>query len=315
MDAMKLDFEEAQSNGQPWSTMKVTKIVSGKRTHPVIRKGMQLTVRSSAACWIDLLGYGAQISKADFNPLRDEAAAAIVRLRRFHEIVAHHAHRHYPTLVMNDGAAAYRDLSLRSRSATYDFLCRSWDLFGDIRRAEEADGLPGSRMVLATGFRVLGRRNGLDASVGHFRSIWTRYQNGQISAEHAIREAARMRPAFDVVPQLQANFAFTKAYVAESSGSKGGLGGPKFFLDLSLFKSSLPDWIRASRIIDWQHDRLGLTAKFAEVSEISRKGHIQGGPLEIRDGLQVAENLTGDKNVLDALRQQISKPQLRKRRE
>jgi len=128
-----------------------------------------------------------------------------------------------------------------------------------------------------------------------------------------VKATYRMRPAFDVVPQLQANFAFTKAYVAESSGSAGGLGGAKFFVDLSLFISSLPKWIHASRIIDWQHDRLGLAARFAEVSEIDRRGHIEGGPQEIRDGLQVAESLTGDRQILDSLRQQMFKPEPRAR--
>ncbi len=123
----------------------------------------------------------------------------------------------------------------------------------------------------------------------------------------------KIRPAFDVVPQLQANFAFTKAYVAESSGSASGLSGAKFFVDLSLFKSRHPGWLQTAGIIDWRHERLGLTAEFAEVSGINRKGHIEGGPLEIRDGLQVAENLTGDKRVLDALRQQLLNSQTRRR--
>lgn len=284
-----------------------------RKNHPVVRKGLQLSVRTSVACWIDLLGYGAQISKAAFNPLRGEAATPLFRLQRFHEIVARHAHRHFPTLVMNDGAAAYRDLSLRSRSVTYDFLCRAWDLFEEIHRIEVADNLPGARMVLATGFRVLGRRNGIDASVGHFRSIWTRFQSGQISAEQAIREAARMRPAYDVVPQLQANFAFTKAYVAEASGSAGGLRGGNFFVDTSLFISGPPKWIQTGEIVDWQHHRLGLTASFAEIREIDRRGHPEGGPREIRDGLQVAQGLTGDRKILDALRQQVSWPPARKK--
>jgi len=85
------------------------------------------------ACWIDLLGYGAMIAEADFNPLHPRAAAALERLRRFHKIVADHSVRHFPTLVTNDGAVAYRDLSLRSRSPTHDFVLRAWRLFRSIQ--------------------------------------------------------------------------------------------------------------------------------------------------------------------------------------
>jgi hypothetical protein len=82
---------------------------------------------------------------------------------------------------------------------------------------------------------VRGRRAGLDASKSHFESIITRLQDGSIDAQQAVHEAAAMRPRFDIIPQLQANFAFTKAYVAESSGTDGGLPGPNFYLDLILF--------------------------------------------------------------------------------
>jgi hypothetical protein len=62
-----------------------------------------------------------------------------------------------------------------------------------------------------------------------------RFQKGDLNAEQALREAARIRQPADIVPQLQANFAFSKAYVAESSGSKGGLRGANFFVDLTIF--------------------------------------------------------------------------------
>jgi hypothetical protein len=74
---------------------------------------------------------------------------------------------------------------------------------------------------------MLGRRSGLDSSRQHFESIIRRMDQGEIDASQAIREAAAMRAHFDIVPQLQANFAFTKAYVAESTGSRGGLSGCK----------------------------------------------------------------------------------------
>lgn len=213
------------------------------RTTPVVRSGANFPFQTSAACWIDLLGYGSMISEAEFNPLHAKAKEALARLRRFHSTVSNHSGRYFPTLVMNDGAVAYRDLSMRSRSVTHDFLVRAWNLFRDINAAEQAEGHPGARIVLAAGFRMRGRRAGIDARNSHFQSVMSRFQAKEISARQAIMEAAMIRQDFDIVPQLQANFAFTKAYVAESSGSKGGLSGPNFYLDLTALARPLPSWI------------------------------------------------------------------------
>jgi len=242
------------------------------------------------------------IAEADFNPLHDKAKAALSRLRRFHAIVAKHSGRHFPTLVMNDGAAAYRDLSMRSRSVTHEFLVSAWNLFTEIKTAEIVDGYPGARMVLATGFRMRGRRAGVDLRNAHFQSIMQRFQRKKISASQAITEAASIRQDFDIVPQLQANFAFTKAYVAESTGSAGGLQGANFFVDLSIFSKPVPDWIELGPIIEWSHERLGLHSSFAPIQNLPQRRHIEGGPLGILDGLQIAQELAQNPNVLSALR-------------
>jgi hypothetical protein len=122
------------------------------------------------------------IADAGFNPLHPNAKKAITRIRRFHQTVAEHSARHFPTLVMNDGAVAYRDLSMRSRSVTYDFLVRSWRLFEAIKAEDEKLGHPGARLVLSSGFRMRGCRAGLDVSRSHFESIITRLQDGSINA-------------------------------------------------------------------------------------------------------------------------------------
>ena len=113
-----------------------------KLRSPLVRKSATFPFQTSAACWIDLLGYGRMIADADFNPLHYKAKEALARLRRFHAIVASHSGRYFPTLVMNDGAAAYRDLSMRTRSVTHDFLVRAWNLFCDIKAAEATEGHP-----------------------------------------------------------------------------------------------------------------------------------------------------------------------------
>ncbi|MDM9645558.1 hypothetical protein [Rhizobium sp. S163] len=270
-------------------------------SQPTVSKNAIFPFQVSVACWIDLLGYGSMIAEAGFSPLRPKAAQALKRLRRFHEIVASHSVRHFPTLVMNDGAVAYRDLSLRSRSNTHDFLNRAWKLFVDIRQSELRDGYPGARLVLASGYRMRGRRAGMDASAGHFESLMKRYNQGNITADRAIREAASIRPAFDIVPQLQANFAFTKAYVAESAGSAGGLPGANFYVDMALFQGR-PTWLHLGPEIEWSHPRLGLKATFSSLIDIPILLNPEAGPLDIRDGLQVAQHVEGNADVLASLR-------------
>jgi hypothetical protein len=134
-----------------------------------------------------------------------------------------------------------------------------------------------------------------------------RFQEKKIGAEQAISEAASIREDFDIVPQLQANFAFTKAYVAESTGSAGGLGGPNFYLDLSILARPLPPWIELGSAIDWSHARLGLRTTFASVHGLPYRRHAEGGPVGILDGLQIAQVLAENPDVLSALRA-ASKP-------
>jgi hypothetical protein len=268
---------------------------------PVSRSGRTLPFQVAVSAWIDLLGYGKMISEAQFNPLHEKSAAALKRLRTFHERVAQGSKRSFPTLVVNDGAVAYRDLSLRARSVTHDFVVNAWNVFKAIQDAERTAGHPGARMVIAAGFRMRGRRAGMDQSAGHFRDLMERFQNRQISAKQAIAEASRIQRTFDVIPQLQANFAFTKAYVADSDGKAGGLEGPQCFVDLCLFDDPLPPWIELGPSISWRNQRLGLATTFAAIQDIPSCKHTGGGPIGIRDGLQVARHLTGDQNVLQAL--------------
>jgi hypothetical protein len=272
------------------------------RAGPKVAKGRKFPIAVSVACWVDLLGYGAMIAEAGFNPLHHRSNEAFQRLRNFHSAVAASSHRHFTTLVMNDGAVAYRDLSMRTRSVTHDFLLRCWRLFARIREVESAQRYPGARMVLAAGFRIRSSRRDQPASP-KAASILDRFREGRISAEQAIREALNYQESFGLAPELQANFAFTKAYVADSDGSRAGLGGPEFFVDLSLFTVPSPDWLELGRPVAWRNERLQLEATFAPIRNVPYTRHPAGGPKEIRDALQVAESLTRDREVLHTLRE------------
>lgn len=272
------------------------------QNNPKVAKGKRFPFQVSIVAWADLLGYGGKIAEARFNPLDERAKDSIKRMRDFHRVVAEHSGRNFPSLVINDGVAVYRDLSLRSRSAGHDFLIRSWRLFQQINKQEFENGLPGIRMVVACGFRVLGRRAVVEHGHSKVNSILRRYRDGLLTDEQAIIEASTSRPSFDVVPQLQANFAFTKAYVAESSGSAGGLPGPNFYLDTSLLKDPDGGWPFGTSKIPWRHPTLGLDTTFKRIEDIPTVRFPQGGSLRIRTGLEVAQFLAGDLDVLEALR-------------
>ncbi len=265
-------------------------------------RSASLPFQVSIACWIDLRGYGASIAEADFNPMHPAAGPALKRLRRFHDTVAAHSHGLFPTLVINDGAVAFRDLSLRSRNVGFDFLCRSWKMFQAVNAAEPAKDFRGARAIVAVGFRNRGRRRSRDFSSEHFSSIMTRLTSGIISQEQALFEAARVQPHFDIVPQLQANFAFTKAYVADDTGGSSGLTGSNFYVDNALFKLACPPWLDAEGPLQWEYSDLNLKADFLRVKGVQMRHHPQGGPIEVRDGLAVAKALAPSSSVMDAIR-------------
>lgn len=273
------------------------------KTAPRVRKGVTFPIQVSAVCWIDLLGYGAMLANAKFNPLQPAAKEAVERLANFHKIVSDNSGRNSPSLVMNDGAALFRDLSMRSSSVTYDFLVRSWRLFTEINKFENTVGLPGARAVLAVGFRMTGPPPPKNHETGITGSILNRLKKGIINAEQAVREAAEVRPNFGIVRELQANFAFTKAYLAESSGGSGGFAGANFFVDLNIFNHKIPEWITSREAFEWSSARLNLQGQFAQIDdlkEIAKLGSTDAPG--ILSGLEVAERIGGLTDVLTALR-------------
>lgn len=273
-----------------------------KTNNPKTSKGSTRKIEVACTAWIDLLGYGSMLAKANFDPTHSLAVKAIERIHKFHNVVASKACRYMPTFVMNDGVIAYRDMSPRSKSVTYDFLKRTIDMFTLINEIDQKElGCPGARMVIAAGFRVRSNLNSEEyLNSGKGRKIKEKLAAGKISAEQAINEALKTRQVYDTTPELQANFAMTKAYLAESSGSKAGFKGPNCFIDLALFSNPLPNWIKFKKTIDWSS--IGLSATFGELDhlnseEIGRYKH-EG----ILDAFEIAKNISNSPDVATKLK-------------
>ena len=244
----------------------------------------------SATAWVDLLGYGSMIGDAELNPIDPRAKAAVTRLRAFHRIVADHSGRYYKTLVINDGAVAYRDLSLRDNGVTHDFLQRSKQLFDAITDAENRNNWPGARMVLGLGFRARGSRRGIDEVERRVYLILDELAAGNIGSIEAVRQAASIQRYSDGIPQLQANFAFTRSYVADSAGSRSGLGGPNMFVDTAMFEGGIPPkWVNCGVAIPFREERLSIECSFVSVTGLTAPGKIDNRIPGLRDGLEIGE--------------------------
>jgi hypothetical protein len=124
-----------------------------RRILPNIRTGLgtRRAFEISAVAWLDLLGYGDMLRAANFDPSSSHAAAAVQRLRAFHGSLEQTAYKYLPVFALNDGAAAFRDLSTRARSVSFDFLARAIDLYDRVNATEAAAGHPGARMIVAVG--------------------------------------------------------------------------------------------------------------------------------------------------------------------
>ena len=264
-------------------------------------RGTRRTVEVSCVAWLDLLGYGSMLRAACFDPTEPSAEAALRRLRAFHDVVAKHSGKYLATAVMNDGAAAFRDLSPRSHSVTYDFLRRAFKLFREINRLEQEAGFPGCRCVLAAGFRVRRESNPkmqMFGSIGNY--LKKEVDESRMPINQAINQALAVRPFYDVVPELQANFAFAKAYLADSGGSAEGLPGPNFYLDLSIFEELIPSWLKLHDKTDWKTS--GMSATFGNVAVIDSEEAGRCRFAGISNAFQVASRLSGASDIVSRLR-------------
>lgn len=230
------------------------------------------------------------IGEAELNPVDERAKTAVTRLRAFHRIVAEHSGRYFRSLVMNDGAVVYRDLSLRNNGVTHDFLQRSYRLFEAIADSERRNNWPGARMVLGLGFRARGSRRGIDETERRVNRILSKLAAGEIAAEEAVRKAASIHSYSDTIPQLQANFAFTRAYVADVGGSRKGLSGPKMFVDVAMFDdNNPPSWIKCEGLIPFKDTHLQIDCAFVPVTGLAPPGNMGDRIPGLRDGLEIGE--------------------------
>lgn len=270
---------------------------------PKTKKGQHRQVEVAITAWIDLLGYGSMLEKGSFEPFNTETLNALKRITLFHDEVAKKSSKIFPSMVMNDGAIVFRDLSPRSRELTFDFIYRAFKLYSHINGVERKNGYPGARMVIATGFRIRKHsqiKQHLIDGIGSF--ILGKLDKSEMSKEQAIIHSLMTRANFDIFPELQANFAFAKAYIADAGGSKKGIAGPYCYLDTTILEDELPEWIRFSGFVDWE-DR-GLRAKFGVIDGIIKTLAKEQKFKGALDAFEVASRISSDPDIVSKLKSQ-----------
>ncbi|WP_291285171.1 hypothetical protein [Flavobacterium sp.] len=263
------------------------------------KKGSNRKIEISICAWTDLLGYGSMLFESQFDPTVDLSKKAIERLELFHSTASKHSHQRFNIYALNDGLICQRDISPRTRSVTCDFIKRVIKLHNDINLVDKEAGFFGARTIIAAGFRMRSESKIIVES-GIKKVLLKQLEEGTLTPVEAIHMAMKARPYFGIVPELQANFAFTKAYLVDSEGTKGGFGGPNCYIDLSIFKNPLPDFITFSEYVNWNSN--GLWGKFGKLEKFeSNKAHLNKD-MGFLSGFEIAENITKSPNAEKRIR-------------
>jgi hypothetical protein len=155
--------------------------------------------------------------------------------------------------------------------------------------------------VIAAGFRVRRKSKRADHLInGIGRHLLEQVESGEISVKQAIYNALNIRPTFDLTSELQANFAFSKAYLAESSGSKAGFIGANMFIDHTLLESLPPKWLQLGEEIQWKTD--GMESEFSPIIDIDSTSAGACNYEGILDAFEVAEKLSASEKIVKRLK-------------
>ncbi len=237
---------------------------------------------------MDLLGYGTQIAAAGLNPLDPNAVDARERLIRFSNIVKKHSNRSFPSLLVNDGAAYFRNLSFRGKLNTLDFVNAIVRAHYAVRNADRV----GARTVVSVGFRdkaFVSQIEELEELAVTFAEKVTQKIK---PLQSVILDALMTTSAFNQVPALNSNYAFTKSYIVDTYGSKGGFSGPEIFIESGMFSETLPNnYVKARvncEIFSRQYTYLNVR-------------RMKLGPEHVLDTVSIAKYLASDENVFQKL--------------
>lgn len=207
----------------------------------------------TAAAWIDLLGYGDELTKLGYNLDCSEGNKLIARAFTFQQAL-YNQPRKTRIVVVNDGALISADLEKAGDSYgaeqffhdPLDFVKHILHLHKRVNKTDKPHSDAGARAVVCRGRRVL---RGEGVPNPQRKSIKNWLSNiGKGFREDEKRDAyeAKLRrmiaeandPTVVCTTHMQHSDAFSRAYYAESCGKKIGLEGPYVFVDSRLLPDS-----------------------------------------------------------------------------
>jgi len=193
----------------------------------------KLKVIDCLCLWSDLLGFGKQFTDKNWKLSHKDWENVRSRLLAAHSIAIKHTSHLERLLILNDGIAKvvpfydskYQSLLLQASIFFREVVM----IHQEIKKNEAAKELPGARSVVAFG-------NSASYIEEEFK-LDDYYFNYTKPDPEGLSTAAKRtgNPTIIYNPsQLQMNTAFSKAYILESAGSKGGLKGANLFIDRSV---------------------------------------------------------------------------------
>ena len=189
--------------------------------------------------WSDLLGFGAPLRQGNWDNT-EAIGKALGRSMSLQNTAMGTASELEALFLINDGVARNYDF-IAERGFRYMmvWLHGVWRCHTRVNLEEWAQQLPGLRTVITRGQRLVYGPPGLTGE----EILRAKNPELPLSDIRAIYVESFLKKTVCHMPfEFQMNLAFAKAYSLEALGSRGGLKGPRFFMDnsfVSFFESAL----------------------------------------------------------------------------
>ncbi len=181
--------------------------------------------------WSDLLGFSNPFIESNWKPGEEQWEQIAVRLQEMQNICARNMMPYTEhCLVSNDAIIRNLDVphceSLLQLSMWFRDVLYYW---AQVNTNEKRKGLPGMRLVMAAGERLL--HNMEQVTTEDFVLNYTKRDPEGLSAlsRQYGQQVLMYNHSF-----MQMNTAFSKGYIIDSIGSRGGIAGPGFYVDESV---------------------------------------------------------------------------------
>lgn len=182
-----------------------------------------MQINESFCLWSDLLGYGSNFYKSNWDITSELSLVNIRRIENLQPVwLRVNNPFHEALFTLNDGLVRNFDITREHYPVILDWLVNVIYTFDLINRLDTQNGHPGLRGVLAYGQRI----KYID------KNYTGRGEYIQTSPER--KDMFNKKIVVYSPSELQMNTAFSKAYIIEGSGSKKGVSGNNLYIDLEV---------------------------------------------------------------------------------